>query len=127
MGKLFRLAAYIYTLLIAVVCLMPMPHVSNAPKDSDKLVHLLAYLFFTIIWFLGFYLSNKKQIYGRSLIKSVVLGVFYGILIEVIQGVATVSRSADFKDFIANCIGILTGVILIISMKSLFLRLKSKF
>lgn len=127
MGKLFRLAAYIYTLLIAVVCLMPMPHVSNVPKDSDKLVHLLAYLFFTIIWFLGFYLSNKKQIYSRSLIKSVVLGVFYGILIEVIQGVATVSRSADFKDFIANCIGILTGVILIISMKSLFLRLKSKF
>jgi len=104
-----------------------MPHVSNAPKDSDKLVHLLAYLFFTIIWFLGFYLRNKKQIYSRSLIKSVVLGVFYGILIEVIQGVATVSRSADFKDFIANCIGILTGVILIISMKSLFLRLKSKF
>ncbi|WP_405325161.1 VanZ family protein [Leeuwenhoekiella sp. LLG6367-2.1] len=127
MGKLFRLAAYIYTLLIAVVCLMPMPHVSNAPKDSDKLVHLLAYLFFTIIWFLGFYFSNKKQIYSRSLIKSVGLGVFYGILIEVIQGVATVSRSADFKDFIANCIGILTGVILIISMKSLFLRLKSKF
>ena len=127
MGKLFRLAACIYTLLIAVVCLMPMPHVSNAPKDSDKLVHLLAYLFFTIIWFLGFYLRNKKQIYSRSLIKSVVLGVFYGILIEVIQGVATVSRSADFKDFIANCIGILTGVILIISMKSLFLRLKSKF
>jgi len=126
-GKLFRLAACIYTLLIAVVCLMPMPHVSNAPKDSDKLVHLLAYLFFTIIWFLGFYLRNKKQIYSRSLIKSVVLGVFYGILIEVIQGVATVSRSADFKDFIANCIGILTGVILIISMKSLFLRLKSKF
>ncbi|MFI8378486.1 VanZ family protein [Leeuwenhoekiella sp. NPDC079379] len=127
MRKFLKPVAYIYTLFIAVICLMPMPHVSNTPKDSDKLIHLLGYFIFTIIWFLYFFLGAKTKNFKQSLIKCVGLSLVYGMLIEIVQGVATVSRSADFKDLIANSIGILTGVILIFAMKSQFLQLKSKF
>lgn len=127
MGKFLKPAAYAYTLFIAVICLMPMPQVSNAPKDSDKVIHLLVYFIFTLIWFLYYFLRVKTENFNQSLIKCVGLALIYGILIEVVQEIATVSRSADFKDLIANSIGILTGVIVIITMKSQFLRLKSKF
>ncbi|MGO4913282.1 VanZ family protein [Leeuwenhoekiella sp. W20_SRS_FM14] len=127
MGKFLKPAAYAYTLFIAVICLMPMPHVSNAPKDSDKVIHLLVYFLFTLTWFLYYFLRAKTENFKQSLFKCAGLALIYGILIEVVQEVATVSRSADFKDLIANSIGILTGVILIIAMKSQFLRLKSKF
>ena len=104
-----------------------MPHVSNVPENSDKIVHLLVYVFFVFLWFGFFYLTIEKQSFKGALLKSVLLAVSYGILIEILQGVATDSRSADFNDLLANCIGVLVGVFLIFLIKTPLMQLKSKF
>lgn len=105
-----------------------MPHISDAPENSDKIVHLLVYSLFTGLWFCFFYvLKLKKDNFLTSLIKSCGLAFIYGIVIEVLQASLTTSRSGDFKDLIANSIGVLVGVLFIFLAKSQFKRLKSKF
>ncbi|RXG29431.1 VanZ family protein [Leeuwenhoekiella palythoae] len=127
MDNLLKIAVYIYTAFIAFVCLMPMPHISDAPKDSDKIVHLLAYTFFVGLWFLFFYcLKQKKDNFLPALIKSCILAFIYGIIIEILQGELTTSRSADFNDVLANSIGIVIGILLVFLAKTQFIKLKSK-
>lgn len=104
-----------------------MPHISDAPENSDKLVHLLVYSFFTGLWFCYFYgLKPKKDNFSTSLIKSCGLAFIYGIIIEILQESLTTSRSGDFKDLIANSIGIAIGALLVFLMKAQFIKLKSK-
>lgn len=104
-----------------------MPHISDAPKDSDKIVHLLAYTFFVGLWFLFFYcLKQKKDNFLPALIKSSILAFIYGIIIEILQGELTTSRSADFNDVLANSIGIVIGILLVFLAKTQFIKLKSK-
>ena len=106
---------------------MPMPHISDAPEDSDKIVHLLAYAVFVSLWFLFFYvLKQKKDNFSRALIKSCSLALIYGIIIEILQGELTTSRSADFKDVLANSVGILIGMLLVFLAKPQLNALKSK-
>ena len=128
MVKLLKIAVYFYTAFIAFICLMPMSHISDAPENSDKIVHLLVYSIFTGLWFCYFYvLKLKKDNFSTSLIKSCSLAFVYGIIIEVLQESLTTSRSGDFKDLIANSVGIFVGVLFIFLAKTQFRRLKSKF
>tara|TARA_B100001167_G_scaffold129441_2_gene81110 strand:+ start:28746 stop:29132 length:387 start_codon:yes stop_codon:yes gene_type:complete len=127
-ARLLRYGVYGYTLFIAVICLMPMPHINEAPKHSDKLVHIFTYVVFTILWFVFFYiLQPKTNDFKQSLIKSCGLAIVYGIIIEVLQALVTSSRSADFQDFLANLAGTFTAVLVIYAFKKHFLKVKSKF
>ena len=128
MGRLLRYGVYGYTLFVAVICLMPMPHINEAPKHSDKLVHILTYVMFTLLWFTFFYiLQAKTNDFKQSLIKSCGFALVYGIIIEALQALVTSSRSADFNDFLANLVGICAAVLVIYAFKSQFLKVKSKF
>ncbi len=61
-----------------------------------------------------------------ALIKSCILAFIYGIIIEILQGELTTSRSADFNDVLANSIGIVIGILLVFLAKTQFIKLKSK-
>lgn len=61
-----------------------------------------------------------------ALIKSCILAFIYGIIIEILQGELTTSRSADFNDVLANSIGIVIGILLVSLAKTQFIKLKSK-
>lgn len=107
---------------------MPMPHIEEAPKNGDKLVHILAYTIFSIFWFVFFYvLIPKSSNLKVSLIKSCGFAIVYGIIIEILQATLTNSRSADFNDFLANLIGISGGLLVILALKNQASKLKSKF
>ncbi|WP_189319364.1 VanZ family protein [Leeuwenhoekiella nanhaiensis] len=105
-----------------------MPHINEAPKHSDKLVHVITYVVFTLLWFTFFYiLQAKTNDFKQSLIKSCGFALVYGIIIEALQALVTSSRSADFNDFLANLVGICAAVLVIYAFKSQFLKVKSKF
>jgi len=105
-----------------------MPHINEAPKHSDKLVHIFTYVLFTILWFVFFYiLQPKTNDFKQCLIKSCGLAIVYGIIIEVLQALVTSSRSADFNDFLANLAGIFCAVLVVYAFKKQFLKVKSKF
>ncbi len=74
-------------------------------RDSDKILHLLAYFTLTTSWLFLFY---KKQ----SLKYFVTIAcIIYGIIIEILQEALTANRSGDYKDALANTLGVILGLI----------------
>lgn len=105
----------LYTLALATVCLIK---INNLPDTgisfADKIFHFLVYSVLTFLWvstfFFTFRYSKKKSIVCAS-----VFSIVFGIIIEVLQGSATVSRHTDVYDAIANTLGVLVmaGILLI--------------
>ena len=71
---------------------------------SDKTIHSLAYFVLTISW-LGSLKKETNSIVACLIVSAVVF--VYGILIEILQGTATLYREFDFFDIMANFIGII--------------------
>jgi VanZ family protein len=81
----------------------------NAIPHLDKIVHFSMYfgLMSAIIF------ENRKSLKEyRSLLLTAIIPLFYGILLEIFQGVFTTTRSASFYDALANAAGILVSLLL---------------
>ncbi|KGL62646.1 VanZ-like protein [Polaribacter sp. Hel1_85] len=84
---------------------MKMPKVEGNFSKIDKVYHLFAYFTLTICWLFSFY---KKP----TLKYLIIIGcIIYGIIIEVLQDTLTTYRTGDFKDILANTLGIVLGLI----------------
>ncbi len=93
------------TITIAYLSLINLSQTNITFKSSDKLHHLLAYFFLSVSWLASFY---KKPILKYRIVLACII---YGIIIEVLQETLTMYRTADYKDVLANTIGILLGLI----------------
>ncbi len=70
---------------------------------NDKLMHVAIFVPFSLLWRLS----------GRSLGWTLLAGLGYGILIEVIQGLFPgLHRSADVEDAVADFVGTVVGLAL---------------
>lgn len=108
--KYFFLALALgWTLLIAVLCLVSfnkMPSVSL--QSADKYVHCIFHFVFTVLWYLHFRrINNGKWL----LLKAFLCSLLYGGLIEIMQGLFTLTRKADLNDVAANSFGATLAVI----------------
>jgi VanZ family protein len=102
--------AIAWAVVIAVLHAIPgsdFPEVSFSDLfQIDKLIH-------AIIFTIGFYLfavafaEQQKKAFMRYLIVSFIA---YGLLLEVLQGLVFVERSADIFDWLADTIGVFLGV-----------------
>lgn len=101
----FFATAIIITVAIAYLSLMKVPQNQPIFKISDKILHAVAYFVLTFSWLLAFY---KKKTIKHLLIAGC---VFYGILLEVLQGTLTDYRYAEYLDMVANTIGVLLALI----------------
>jgi VanZ family protein len=89
---------------------------SNIPAINipsiDKIVHFCFHFGFTVSWILFF----KKELKGKeandykAYLISFIFSVFFGITIEILQGVLTNTRTTDVTDILANTIGATVGV-----------------
>ncbi|WP_188112083.1 VanZ family protein [Aquimarina sp. RZ0] len=96
-------------------------------QGSDKVGHLLVYLFFTIFWFLFFFYSEKKRkSFVQSILLASILGVVYGMLMEIFQGVFTSYRTPDWNDIVANAIGVIIAVVILKLLKNKIVVLKHR-
>lgn len=109
------LIAISYTIALLTISLVRLDLKSVediVPSFSDKIFHFLAYALFTWLWFNAFYyifkLGKIKSIY-----RTVVMGIVFGIIIETLQWLVTTSRSFDLLDILANVLGVLLAAILI--------------
>ena len=112
----FLFLAITWTVFVAVASLVSF---NSVPKvkvvGSDKVVHFLFYLVFVIFWSLA-----KKQSYFKinySLLI-VVIAIVFGIIIEILQGVLTKTRQADFYDVVANSLGAIVGCLGLFCVKN---------
>lgn len=89
----------------------------------DKAVHFTFYFVMVLLAFLA--KSNRvwKGFESLKLLWAIVLfAIGYGIIIEIIQDVATVAREGDPWDALANSLGAISGILFI---RLLFLRKQS--
>lgn len=78
---------------------------------KDKYVHFTFYFVFTLLW-----VFSLKPFYGNTYkvrFSVFAVAVLYGGLIEVCQGLFTVSRGADITDVLANTTGSAMAVLML--------------
>lgn len=98
----------VFITTLSLVSLNGLPKIS--PKNGDKYVHFTFYFILTFLLILNFvYRVGIK----RSIVISFVTAVFYGIIIEILQGVLTENRKPEFADVLFNCFGSLTATIVL--------------
>jgi len=102
--KLF-IIAIIITISITYLSLKKVPKIETGINNVDKIYHLIAYFTLSISWLFSFY--------RKPLLKYVIViaCILFGIIIEVLQQTLTVYRTGDYKDALANTLGILLGLL----------------
>ncbi|MEN3323474.1 VanZ family protein [Mariniflexile soesokkakense] len=110
-GVLF--VSILYTVLLGTVCLIKINKLPNVGVSfGDKIFHFLAYTVLAFLWFNTFF-STFKFGKKKALIYAALFSIVFGIVIEVLQGTITTSRSSDFYDVIANTMGVFFTVIIV--------------
>lgn len=107
-GSAWKWAPFlVWGMTILVLSLIPSPpQISNPLLSWDKLQHASAYTVLTLFGYLAFSgIADHK----RRISVSVGVAIGLGALVELFQGVCTVSRQADFRDVVANAVGALTA------------------
>jgi hypothetical protein len=115
--------ALVWALFIGILCGMPgtsIPHVSLLELLSfDKLVH--AYLFFILatLSFVGISKTYNTQYRSTEpyYFSAISVCVAYGGILELLQSIVFVARSADSYDFVANTFGVIVAAIYFNSYK----------
>lgn len=79
--------------------------------DYDKAGHFLMFAVWTFLYGIVRAIGKDRP---PNLISVFLYGLFYGILIEVLQFVLPTNRSPELLDFIADALGSLSAVILLI-------------
>ena len=108
-----KLLAISYTILVVVLSLSPIPRAIPNFKffEMDKLIHLTMYFVLILLW--GINLISFKF----SLIKILFLTIFFGLLIETLQYLLPFGRYFDLGDIIANSVGAIIGIIILLFYK----------
>ena len=89
--------------LVALGSLLPAMLLPQVPEGGDKLEHLLGY---------GLLAAMAVQLFGtRAALLRTGLGlVLLGVLLEIAQGVLSVTRAMDPLDALANMLGVTLGL-----------------
>ena len=107
---------FLWALLILALCGLPgneFPDLSFWQLLSfDKFAHAFVFAVLVVLLIVGL---KKQRTYfflrENAINTSLVYSVFYGGLVEVLQQLLFLERSADWVDFIANGIGCLIGLL----------------
>lgn len=106
---------YLFSLITCTVFILGgtlFPSEQDIPQgfwDNDKLVHFLAFLIWTFLF--GLYRLYKKD---YKLYPVFIAGLVFGALIELLQHLLPIHRSAELFDFIADGLGSGVAVILLL-------------
>lgn len=113
-----------YTSVLLLASLLNINSITRGlPSDSDKFLHATAHAILTGLWFLTLvYKFNIKSL--KSIVYASVFAVAFGVVIEILQGVLTQNRVADFKDILANVLGTVVVVLIILGLR--YRELKNK-
>lgn len=106
----------LWALIILILCGIPgrdIPHISFLELLSfDKFVHAGIFFILTLLTIRGFLMQSDFMFLQKNAkITGVVICIFYGGALEIMQGTLFEERSADKFDFIANSFGSLIGLL----------------
>lgn len=117
--NLVLVSAIFWTCLIAYLCLA---RFSSLPEigveGADKYVHFTFHFVFTILWGCYSWLT-KRTIKIKRILTIVCISIAFGLLIEFLQEVCTITRKADVFDVIANVSGALIALLVFLILNKL--------
>lgn len=104
-----------WVLLVTVLSLFDFdPNDEGIPIPYlDKLVHFVFYLLFVILGGLMWQSGKPMPATLKKTILWVVIAVLYGLLMEALQDLLPIDRSAEIFDVLANTLGAVMGGLLI--------------
>jgi len=111
----------LWTICIAILSLIPGDQLPTYHFDLisiDTLAHLIMYSALAFFHLIGIYsyLSDKKNKMNLSFFRMyswvILIGIGFGLIIELIQGIYIYRRYFDFFDIVANFFGTIFGVFL---------------
>lgn len=126
--RIFLIIAILYTLVITSLSLIQLGKISIGDfNPTDKMMHLGAYFVLGFVWFF-YYLFKKEDINIRirGFLNISLIIIFFGMLIEVLQGALTDYRDPDWADILANSIGVLLALGMCLGFLKFFKRIKHK-
>ena len=106
----------LWTVLIFVLCTIPSDEVLKDFTLSDKINHIIAFAGFTFFW-----------LFRTSLVKFlIILGIFYGILIELWQAILPehFHRGFSYLDMASDAIGCILGYFIYLSFQFIVKRMQ---
>lgn len=123
--KISLLISILYTLTLSALSLIKINDVvKELPSFNDKAAHAFAHFIFVILWFVVFHYKFSFK-YNKAISFAAILSFTYGILIEFLQGLITLSRQSDFKDVFGNVLGMVFAILFLISIKKCVLKNKN--
>lgn len=98
-------------IITAGIIFLSLVNTNSIPKTSihvsDKVMHAFAYFVLILAW--RFVFNDKKMLRVKILLFTLLLS--FGIILEFFQAGLTDYRTGDWKDVIANSIGLIIGFI----------------
>lgn len=102
-----------WTGLVAYLCLVSSHSLPSVNVFKfDKIGHFTFHFGITVIWFL-FWKTTYKNENKFAVLKAFLFSFFFGVLIEICQGLFTETRKSDMHDVFANTTGALIAVVVI--------------
>ena len=104
--------AIIWIVLIAILHVIPgsdFPEVSfSSFFQIDKLIHAILFLVASYLLAIA-WVERQKSGFLHYIVIALIA---YGLVLELLQGLVFVERSADILDWLADSIGVLLGVVI---------------
>ena len=104
------------TLLVIFLSLYPFGHIELAADVplADKWTHMVMYAALALVAGWEYRRCHAHPSLGGLLLVAFLLPVALGGLLELVQNYCTTYRSGEWLDFVADAIGALVGVVVII-------------
>lgn len=126
--KIIVCIAIVYTAFLTWGSLTSAPQNVDAPENMDKVMHLAAYFGLSLLWLIyGWIRAQTQKLSVKAMVGIAISVVFYGIIIEILQGTFTTDRMADGWDVLANSLGVFLAIVVFIMGVNKSERLKSIF
>ena len=108
----------LYTSFLTIIFLLPASELPNVKYINDKVVHTSLHMVLSFVWLLFFYIHNNWNIVFKNLLVILLLCLFYGIIIEILQQLIITSRDADINDVLSNLLGTIIGIAVFWNVKN---------
>ena len=111
--RTIQFLTFFWTGLVAYLCLVSSQSLPSVDVTQfDKMGHFTFHFGITLVWFL-FWKTTFRDENKYALLKAFLFSFFFGVAIEIIQGLFTSTRQADFMDVLANINGALVAILII--------------
>ncbi|MCF7568372.1 VanZ family protein [Sabulilitoribacter arenilitoris] len=120
--KYALIIAIFYTLALALVSLVKINNLPNVGiSHADKIFHFLVYSVLAFLWVNTFFFKFKCK-KTKAILYATLFSIIFGIIIEVLQGSITASRHTDVYDAVANTLGVLIMMLILLINKKAYIK-----